>query len=60
MWNEKEYEDIHEDDRYNMPEWILKMTSEERKAEINRLYNEMKTNQTIKKTKTIPGIKVNF
>ena len=60
MWNEKEYEDIHEDDRYNMPEWILKMTSEERKAEMDRLYNEMKANPTTKKPKTIPGIKINF
>lgn len=60
MWSEKEYEDIHEDDRRSMPEWILKMTSEERKAEMDRLYNEMKEHPTSKEPKIIPGIKVNF
>ncbi len=36
MWSEKDYEDIHEDDRRKIPEWVLNMSMEELKAEGKR------------------------
>lgn len=48
--------DCTEDDSREIPEYILSMSAEERQKEMDRLYDEMKTNP-IKKEKPNIGIK---